>query len=574
MKKVVLILSILFAVVRNSNAQYSVSSIPYTPYAFNTGTPVLVNLDDVWSQAITLPFNFIFYGVSYNQIVIGANGVVSFGPANSGLFCPWSFTASCPNSSIVIGSTGPYIFGAFEDIDPSVYGNIYYKTYGTAPNREFVINFDSIAMFSCNSTFATSQIVLYETTNNIDIVVHEKPLCTQWNSGNAVIGIQDSTGTLGLTPPGRNTGQWTATNEAWRFQVAPLGVFVSNVTNSNCNSSNGAVSINIINNSATPPFTFLWNTTPPQTTQNISNVPPGNYCVTVVDNASDSVITCVTVDTIYFAAPDICIVTTDTTTGYNVVVWNKPVTTGINKYLIYRETTVSGVYALIGTNNYSNLSIFVDSTAIPAQQPYRYELALLDNCGDTSQTSAYHQTIHLAISPAISGGWNLIWNDYIGFSYGSYYIYRGTSNGNLILLDSVSSTVTSYTDLTPPSGTVYYVVEVKPAVPCNPSSKTPTDFSTTLSNKAFSGIGGIQETSTQNSIHIYPNPASDIITIENTALSKGAMISICNIEGQILIQQYMQQSKTTLDISSFAKGMYFVKIKSDKGIVVKKFVKE
>ena len=58
---------------------YSVSSTTYTPpYPFNQGTPIIVGLDDVWSEIISLPFNFCFFGNTYNEIVVGANGVITF----------------------------------------------------------------------------------------------------------------------------------------------------------------------------------------------------------------------------------------------------------------------------------------------------------------------------------------------------------------------------------------------------------------------------------------------------------------------------------------------------------------
>jgi hypothetical protein len=40
------------------------------------------------------------------------------------------------------------------------------------------------------------------------------------------------------------------------------------------------------------------------------------------------------------------------------------------------------------------------------------------------------------------------------------------------------------------------------------------------------------------------------------------------------MQQPMLQAKTNIDISAFAKGVYFVKLKTEKGVAVKKFVKE
>ena len=198
--------------------QYEVSSIPYAPpYPFTGGTVAFLGTDDYFTNVITMPFDFCFYGVSYNQLVIGANGLISFDASLATLGCNWSYTASIPSTPTL---TGPYqnaIHGAYLDIDPSVGGDINYATLGTAPCRTFVVNFNAVPNFSCNSLLVTQQIVIYETTNAIEVYIEDKPTCTAWNSGNAVIGIQNIGATQGISPPLRNTGPWTATNEAWRF---------------------------------------------------------------------------------------------------------------------------------------------------------------------------------------------------------------------------------------------------------------------------------------------------------------------------------------------------------------------
>jgi len=199
---------------------YTVSSIPYAPpYAYNTGTPILVNIDDTWSSAITLPFTFCFYGTPYTQIIAGSNGNVSFAIADAGTFCEWSYSASCPSPDLIPAGN---IFGPYHDIDPSVAGQMYYAILGSYPCRTYVVSWNQIAMFSseCNSLLATHQIVLYESTNVIEVYIQNKPLCTGWNGGRAIVGIQNPDGTLGITAPGRNTSQWTASNEAWRFTPA------------------------------------------------------------------------------------------------------------------------------------------------------------------------------------------------------------------------------------------------------------------------------------------------------------------------------------------------------------------
>ena len=79
------------------------------------------------------------------------------------------------------------------------------------------MNFNNVPSYICNNLLVTQQIVIYETTNAIEVYIEDKPTCVAWNSGNAVIGIQNIGATQGICPPNRNTGPLTATNEAWRF---------------------------------------------------------------------------------------------------------------------------------------------------------------------------------------------------------------------------------------------------------------------------------------------------------------------------------------------------------------------
>ena len=209
-----------------STNSYSVSSIPYAPpFPFAGGTPLFVGSDDVFSGVINLPFDFCFFGSVYNRIVVGANGCVSFDVGLAGGSCCWSFDEAIPTPNDpacpVVGAGGGIygnsINGAFHDMDPSVTGDINYSVLGTAPCRTFVVNFRNVAHFDCNSLRTTQQIVIYETTNAIEVYIKDKPACAGWNNGNAAIGIQNAAGTVGYTPPGRNTSRWTANNEAWRF---------------------------------------------------------------------------------------------------------------------------------------------------------------------------------------------------------------------------------------------------------------------------------------------------------------------------------------------------------------------
>ncbi|MFH0865822.1 MAG: glycosyl hydrolase family 8 [Bacteroidota bacterium] len=84
-------------------------------------------------------------------------------------------------------------------------------------------------------------------------------------------------------------------------------------------------------------------------------------------------------------------------------------------------------------------------------------------------------------------------------------------------------------------------------------------------------VSGIENIPDNSVIDIFPNPAKNFIQIKASGKSE---IEILNIEGQIIKSISADESITTIDISELVSGMYFVKVKSEDGIAVKKFVKE
>ena len=204
---------------------YNVLPVAFAPpFPFTGGTQLPINTDDIWSAPFTLPFNFCFFGVNYPSINVGSNGVLTFTPQTANSNCPWSYTQSLPDPTLPITNA---IYGVYQDINPAVstdpiVHSINYQVLGTAPCRAFVVNYYNVAQFSCGTAVGlqTSQIVLYETSNVIEVYVQDRTTCAGWNGGRGLIGIQNTAGTQAHFPPDRNTGQWEAHNEAWRFTPA------------------------------------------------------------------------------------------------------------------------------------------------------------------------------------------------------------------------------------------------------------------------------------------------------------------------------------------------------------------
>ena len=182
------------------------------------GVPTSLEIDDRWSDVIDLGFEFCFFGGTYSQILIGSNGVLSFEIDNADSYNGYNIDTddTLPNSTNTSLSEAN-IFGVAHDIDPSVCGSINYMVLGSSPSRQFVVNFSEICHFSCNDIQSSSQIILYESSNTIDINIYDKPICDTWNDGLAVVGVQNIEDTIAFTPPERNTSVWEATDEFWRF---------------------------------------------------------------------------------------------------------------------------------------------------------------------------------------------------------------------------------------------------------------------------------------------------------------------------------------------------------------------
>jgi hypothetical protein len=92
---------------------------------------------------------------------------------------------------------------------------------------------------------------------------------------------------------------------------------------------------------------------------------------------------------------------------------------------------------------------------------------------------------------------------------------------------------------------------------------------------SFFGINE-QPNPSSSEIKIYPNPASDKITIEikSQNIANSSLLSVYNIQGQLIFDKPIFQRSTNIDISTLARGVYIVKLTTNKNIEVSRFVKE
>lgn len=89
------------------------------------------------------------------------------------------------------------------------------------------------------------------------------------------------------------------------------------------------------------------------------------------------------------------------------------------------------------------------------------------------------------------------------------------------------------------------------------------------------GSVGIHENLINHNIILYPNPAENNITVENSsAILSENILSIYDLQGKLMLNQVLKKTKTLIDISPFARGLYMVKVENSTGVELKKFIKE
>jgi hypothetical protein len=212
---------------------YAVSPITFT--TFPTGsldvTPSFTNPfystpwpDDGSVGPIPIGFSFDYFCNTYTDIHICSNGFImlDYQPF------PWPTqyvhpTQNIPDNSNPNGIPDGIIAFNMTDLLPGTGSSITYTTVGTPPNRMFIVTYSNVPCFTTPSDLNTGQIVFYETSNIIEIhTTKARPDVNQGTAGSTQ-GIENTTGTIAFTPPGRNQNNtWGANADNTAYQFSPF----------------------------------------------------------------------------------------------------------------------------------------------------------------------------------------------------------------------------------------------------------------------------------------------------------------------------------------------------------------
>ena len=263
--------------------------------------------------------------------------------------------------------------------------------------------------------------------------------------------------------------------------------------------------------------------------------------------------------------PDISYVTVDEQWGHNKIVWEYNINPSIDSFGVYRETNVAEEYALIGTIlPYEDLE-YIDIQSFPSIQANRYRITAFDSCGNESDPSIIHKTMHLTINSGMNGSWNLIWDGYEGRSFSTYRILRGTKKGELSLLTEIASNLTSFTDLDPINNLAYYQIEI-----VKNSVKKSTNASLVSKSNVVSTQGTYVDEFQATDLVLIPDYNTKTIKFENF---NGTLdIQIYNILGKFISRINNIERGQPVNINYLIDGVYIIKFDAGPAYAIHKLI--
>jgi len=165
----------------------------------------------------------------------------------------------------------------------------------------------------------------------------------------------------------------------------------------------------------------------------------------------------------------------------------------------------------------------------------------------------------LGFSTAIHVEWQAP-EDRVPDSY-TLFVYNMIANDTTIL---TGLTETVYESLYSIDGTDK-IFQLKAVYP-----ECESDFALTANGEDFVRFTSLSVNEAAVSVRLYPNPTSGLLAIEAEHMNA---VGLYNLVGQCLMEKTAENDNAVLDLNGFMEGVYFVKVTTSQGSIVKKVVK-
>ena len=298
--------------------------------------------------------------------------------------------------------------------------------------------------------------------------------------------------------------------------------------------------------------------------------PPVTYTVTVTDTNLCMTSSSVDIRNVRtFNNPEICLVSAIQGTPYQKVLWNNPDEKDIRFYRVYqRNAATPGLWTVLEEVPYHLAGSLTDSLHNPGQAQYHYAIQVVDSCDDESAISAPQGTMRLQAYNAGNGDIIISWLPYYGIAPGHFvHLYRyAPSVGSFVFVDSVQSSLITYTDHNPPQELLQYYAVVKEMQCFDPAGNLWTEA---LSNTvSVDNTTGLDAPSPEDALRVFTVPSQPYIFIERAGPGlRAAYVLLFDVLGRqvmdIRLDAGVQQK--LVPSSALVKGVYYYLVRHTEG---------
>jgi hypothetical protein len=572
-------------------SNYAVSPISYSLFPTAGNNPISLfspNTDDGITAPLPIGFNFDYYCYTCNQILICTNGFMQFniGPNHTLSFADPA--QSFPNSAMPNGIVALNM----NDFDPGVGGTITYTTIGTSPNQMFILTYSNVPIWNANNVLNSGQIVLYETTNIIEIHTAGIGQCPSPGTQ----GIEDPWGSDGDMAPFRNNNtNWfgSSGNTAYRFapySAAPPAPISGNTLLCQGTTETYTTSLSPGATSYSWSAPGGWGGTSTTNTISYTAGASGDLSLTATYTCGTSTITALTVSVMPAPFVAITAVTpavicsgkqvTISVSGATNYTLNPGNQTGIPPFIdtpmsntVYSVTGISSqgceslntatavIYVLqtptitvnsgsvclgktftINPSGGSDYTLSIPFNEVKPENPgfYTYSVVGTNTTGCMSAPVFSSLTVHpLPTVTAVANRTLMCIKETVTLTAGGALSYSWAPPNSTNTVLSVS-----------PTGNITYSVTGTDANGC---IKTNT---ISIKVNLCTGVGELNE-SGLSSISVYPNPSPGEYSIYTRDAVK---ILIYDLTGKIITEKDLSGGNHHLDIRAYAAGKYFLKV--------------
>lgn len=378
------------------------------------------------------------------------------------------------------------------------------------------------------------------------ITVELVPQLTLTSSSSSICSTQS----VSISASGASSYSWSNASSNFSIVVNPNNTASYSVigTNSNGCSNNSSITINVVatptlsvsgntlnclGNSVTQTVTgaptFSWSSGQTSSVVTLSPNTTTTYTITGINNGCSKTltrtITVASIPTISINGPSlVCIgsTITQTVSGANNYFWNF----GSTNSVVVISNTINTTYTVTGYNVTGCETTLVKTINVsPIPQLIASSTSSLICVGETTSLTA---------------------------SGASTYQWSNGNSGNTISISPIVTTT--------------YIVTGISTDNCVASAKI------TQSVAECTGI-----TQTENNLQdliLFPNPSKTQFALQHSDIRDQVTVSIINGLGEIVMQLENYQMNDSIDVSEFAKGLYFVNVKLNNKQMVKKLVIE